>query len=49
MDVFALRDRVVDEYRKYVESFVNILDPQIDGSSAIDCPAASCGLMPSFN
>jgi ATP-dependent helicase YprA (DUF1998 family) len=30
MDVFALRDRVVDEYRQYVESFANILDPEID-------------------
>ncbi len=30
MDVFALRDRVVDEYRDYVESFINILDPGID-------------------
>lgn len=30
MDVFALRDQVVDEYRSYVESFVNILDPQIE-------------------
>src|SRR5207302_9779349 len=30
MDVFALRDKVVDEYRQYVESFVNILDPRIE-------------------
>lgn len=29
MDVFALRDDVVKEYREYVESFVNILDEQI--------------------
>ena len=29
-DVFTLRDRVVDEYRDYVESFVHILDPAID-------------------
>ncbi|MBI2940104.1 MAG: DEAD/DEAH box helicase [Chloroflexi bacterium] len=28
-DVFALRDRVVDEYRDYAESFVNILDERI--------------------
>ena len=27
-DVFALRDRVVDEYRSYVESFVPVLDPR---------------------
>src|SRR5712692_6190211 len=31
MDAFALRDRVVGEYRDYVESFVRILDPRIDG------------------
>ncbi|HLH74780.1 MAG TPA: DEAD/DEAH box helicase, partial [Chloroflexota bacterium] len=30
MDIFALRDQVVGEYRDYVESFVNILDDQID-------------------
>ncbi len=29
-DVFTLRDRVVGEYRAYVESFVHILDPAID-------------------
>ena len=28
-DVFALRDRVVDEYRSYVESFINIRDERI--------------------
>ncbi|MBI3979122.1 MAG: DEAD/DEAH box helicase [Chloroflexi bacterium] len=31
LDIFALRDRVVGEYRDYFESFVNILDPQIEG------------------
>ncbi|MBI3969732.1 MAG: DEAD/DEAH box helicase [Chloroflexi bacterium] len=31
MDVFALRERVVGEYREYFESFVNILDGRIDG------------------
>jgi ATP-dependent helicase YprA (DUF1998 family) len=30
MDVFSLRDRVVGEYRDYVESFVNILDVKIE-------------------
>ena len=30
IDVFALRDRVVGEYRDYVESFINISDPSID-------------------
>ena len=30
LDVFNLRDSVVDEYRSYVESFVNILDPNVD-------------------
>jgi len=29
-DVFGLRDRVVQEYRDYVESFVRVLDPRID-------------------
>ncbi len=28
-DIFALRDRVVGEYRDYFESFVNILDDQV--------------------
>ena len=30
-DVFALRDRVVGEYRDYVESFIHILDDRIEG------------------
>lgn len=30
MDVFKLRDYVVDEYKSYVESFVNIADERID-------------------
>ena len=30
MDVFKLRDHVVDEYKSYVESFVNIADERID-------------------
>jgi hypothetical protein len=29
-DVFRLRDRVVQEYRDYVGSFVHVLDPRID-------------------
>src|ERR1700687_5086734 len=29
-DVFALRERVVQEYRDYVESFVHVLDPGAD-------------------
>ncbi|GIW10805.1 MAG: DEAD/DEAH box helicase [Dehalococcoidia bacterium] len=29
-DVFALREKVVSEYRDYVESFVNILDERIE-------------------
>lgn len=29
MDVFALRDEVVSEYRDYVESFINILDDRV--------------------
>lgn len=30
MDVFALRDRVVKDYRDYIGSFVRIRDEQID-------------------
>src|SRR5712691_10935113 len=30
MDVFALRDRVVDDYKRYIESFVRIRDKHID-------------------
>ena len=30
MDIFKLRESVVGEYRDYVESFVNVLDPQVD-------------------
>ena len=30
MDVFKLRDAVVDEYREYVESFVRVFDSRID-------------------
>ncbi|HZP58428.1 MAG TPA: DEAD/DEAH box helicase [Dehalococcoidia bacterium] len=30
MDVFKLRDGVVDEYRRYVESFVRVLDDRIN-------------------
>jgi ATP-dependent helicase YprA (DUF1998 family) len=30
MDVFRLRDTVVNEYRQYVESFVRVLDPGIN-------------------
>ena len=45
-DVFALRDRVVDDYRDYVESFINILDCQsalnIDPLSASNIDP-SCG------
>jgi hypothetical protein len=31
MDVFALRERVVNDYRNYIESFVRIRDKRIDG------------------
>ncbi len=31
LDVFQLRDRVVDEYQGYVESFIKIRDERIDG------------------
>ena len=30
LDVFQLREQVVDEYRDYVRSFVNVLDARID-------------------
>ena len=30
MDVFKLRENVVDEYRDYVESFVRVLDPRVN-------------------
>ena len=30
MDVFKLREEVVKEYREYVSSFINILDPRVD-------------------
>lgn len=30
MDVFALRDRVVDDYKRYIESFVRIRDEKIE-------------------
>ncbi len=31
IEVFALRDQVVGEYRDYVSSFINIPDDRIDG------------------
>jgi len=31
MDIFALRDQVVGEYRRYFESFINILDDRLRG------------------
>ena len=31
MDIFALRNHVVDDYRHYVESFLRIRDDQIAG------------------
>ena len=30
LDVFQLREQVVDEYRGYVQSFINVFDPRID-------------------
>lgn len=30
IDIFTLRDRIVEEYRSYVESFVHIRDPRLD-------------------
>ena len=29
MDVFALRDRLVEDYASYTRSFINIADPRI--------------------
>jgi hypothetical protein len=31
MDVFALREKVVSDYKQYIESFVRIRDERIDG------------------
>ena len=31
LDVFMLKDHVVDEYRSYLESLVNIQDARLDG------------------
>ena len=30
LDVFRLKDSVVSEYRDYLQSFVQVLDPRID-------------------
>ena len=30
MDVFALRNKVVDDYKRYIESFVRIRDEYIE-------------------
>ena len=30
MDVFALRDRLVDDYEEFTRSFINVRDPRID-------------------
>ena len=54
LDVFQLRDRVVEEYRDYVQSFVRVLDDRIDDfiSSRLDegelWPAAELQLNPAF-
>ena len=54
MDVFALRDRVVGEYRRYAESFVDISDERIreevDGAldSGLLWPHPRIGLNPAF-
>ena len=36
MDVFDLRERVVGQYRDYLRSFINILDPDIDASGGLE-------------
>ena len=54
LDVFRLRDRVVEEYRDYVQSFVRVLDDRIDDfiSSRLGegelWPAAELQLNPAF-
>ena len=54
LDVFQLRDRVVAEYRDYVQSFVRVLDDRIDDfiSSRLNegelWPAAELQLNPAF-
>ena len=54
LDVFQLRDRVVEEYRDYVQSFVRVLDDRIDdfisnrlGEGEL-WPAAELQLNPAF-
>ena len=29
MDVFALRERLIDDYAEYIQSFIRIKDPRI--------------------
>ena len=54
MDVFELRERLVDEYRRYSESFVEIADDRIrnEVSAALDAgmlwPHPRIGLNPAF-
>ena len=44
-DVFKLRDRVVGEYKDYVESFVHIYDQRIEGFVRDKLERASSGRM----
>lgn len=54
MDVFALRIRIIDDYREYIASFLSIRDPRINAEVAesIDdgllWPEPRIGLNPAF-
>ena len=54
MDVFELRDRLVDRYRRYATSFLGISDERVNGfvREALDeqrlWPAPQIGLNPAF-
>jgi hypothetical protein len=43
MDVFALRNRVVDDYKRYIESFVRIRDGEIEKYVRQEFESARCG------
>ena len=49
MDVFALRERVVNDYKSYIESFVRIRDKRIEASFESNLRRGRCGLIRSSN
>ncbi len=54
MDVFALRNRVIDDYREYITSFMSIRDPRIQAEvdenidNGLLWPEPRIGLNPAF-